>query len=87
MALWWEPWPIKFFLFKKTHTSTFPCDLRITYFICTQLRLCFFSEQGSYENSEALENGTYDESGDLDDSGYSEVEYDYEDVGNQDYGE
>ena len=46
-----------------------------------------FSEQESYENSEAIENGTYDESGHLNDFGYSEVEYVYEEVNNQGYEE
>ena len=57
------------------------------YFIRTQLHLCCFSEQESYENSEAIENGTYDESGHLNDFGYSEVEYVYEEVDNQGYEE
>ena len=57
------------------------------YFIRTQLHLCCFSEQESYENFEVIENGTYDESGHLNDLSYSEVEYVYEEVDNQGYEE
>ena len=49
--------------------------------------LMFFSEKESFENSEEIENGTYDESGPLNDFGYSEVEYVYEEVDNQGYEE
>ena len=41
----------------------------------------------SYENSEAIENGTYDESSHFNDFGYTEVEYNYEKVDNQGYEE